>query len=113
MLKMGGHSSVNGGGQIINGGVVSSTVIVCVHVVMFMQLSVALYVRTMTIGQVPVLIVSPTNVTVGVPQLSVAIKVAGSAGGGTSSMHSYVASSGHVIVGGVRSVNDITCTQLF
>src|SRR6185503_16477244 len=47
------HCTVNGRGLLAVGGVVSSTVMVCVTVIAFPQASVTLYVRVMIVGQVP------------------------------------------------------------
>src|SRR5512145_3115162 len=95
------HSKVRSAGHVIVGGVMSSTVIVWVHCVVLPQLSVAIYVRVMIRGHVP-FHTSPSQVTTGVPQLSLATTSVIS-GAGTSVMHSKVRSAGHVIVGGVMS----------
>src|SRR5512143_1920636 len=95
------HSKVRSAGHVIVGGVISSTVIVWAHVVVFPQLSSAIYVRVMIRGHVP-LQTSPSQVTTGTPQLSLAVTNAIFAAG-TSPIHSKVRSAGHVIVGGVIS----------
>src|SRR3990172_8085756 len=67
------HSTVTGPGQVAVGGVVSSTVIVCVQSVVLPQPSVARYVRVMVFGHEP-LSTSPTCVTVtGAAQLSLVV----------------------------------------
>ena len=71
------HSIVVGPGKPeITGGVVSSTLMVCVAVAVLPQPSFAVHVRVMlySLGQVP-LVVTSANVKVGVPQLSVAVGV--------------------------------------
>src|ERR687897_886664 len=47
------HSTVTSAGAVALGGVVSSTVMVCVTVIAFPHASVTLYVRVMIVGHVP------------------------------------------------------------
>src|SRR5512141_2231209 len=89
------HSKVRSAGQVIEGGVGSSTVMVWVQEAVLPQESTAWYVRVMMRGQVP-FHTSLTQVTVGVPQLSEATTREIS-GAGTSLTHSKVRSAGQVI----------------
>lgn len=71
------HSILDGpGNPEMTGGMVSSTLIVCVAVAVLPQSSVAVQVRVIlySLGQVP-LVVTSANVSTGVPQLSVAVGV--------------------------------------
>ena len=71
------HSILEGpGNPERTGGIVSSTLMVCVAVAVLPQSSVAVQVRVMlnSLGQVP-LVVTSANVKTGVPQLSVAVGV--------------------------------------
>ncbi len=104
------HSKVVSAGHVIVGAVMSSTVIVWTQVEVLPQLSVAMYVRVMILGQLP-LHISLTKVTAGVPQLSVAVTRLVS-GAGTSLMHSKVRSAGQVICGGVMSSTVIVCAHV-
>ena len=104
------HCTVTDAGHVTTGGVVSFTVIVCVHVAELPHVSVARYVRVMTRGQVP-LEASPTNITVAVPQLSEAVTDA-VAGAGTFESHCTVTGAGHAIVGGVVSFTVIVCVHV-
>src|SRR5512133_1174089 len=104
------HSKVNAGGHVIVGAVLSSTVISCVHVAVFKQLSVAIYVRVMIRGHVPAH-TSLTQVTAGTPQLSLAVTNVIS-GAGTALIHSKVNAGGHVIVGAVLSSTVISCVHV-
>ena len=47
------HSMETSAGQVMTGSVVSSTVIVCTQVAVLLQSSVAVQVRVMVVGQVP------------------------------------------------------------
>src|SRR5210317_1630294 len=105
------HSTVTAGGHVISGGVVSSMVMVCVHVAMFPQSSSAWYVRVITSGHVLPSETSPRCVTVTGPQLSVAVTRVISAAG-TSPMHSTVTAGGHVISGGVISSMVMVCVHV-
>ena len=62
-------------GQVMLGAVVSLTVIVCVQVALLPHGSTALYVRRTVyrFGQVLLVVTSPTQVTVGVPQVAEAV----------------------------------------
>ena len=71
------HSIVSEAGHVMTGGVLSSTIIVCVHVLLLPQSSVAVHVLTIvpSCGQEPPMILSD-EVIVGVAsQLSVAVAV--------------------------------------
>jgi hypothetical protein len=77
MVQIGtaGHWMVLGAGRaLITGAVVSTTVMVCEAVDVLPQSSLAVQVRTHTLGQVPVQ--TSTKVNVAGPQLSVAVGVA-------------------------------------
>src|SRR4026207_2198724 len=107
------HTIVGAAGQVIVGGVTSTVlVIVCTHVALLPQPSVALYVLNVVSVQPDVLVWSPTCViTIGPVQLSVAVTSVMS-GGGTGPLQMIVGAAGHVIVGGVTStVLVIVCTQ--
>ena len=105
-----GHSSVTAAGQVIDGGVVSRTVIVCAQVLLFRHESVAFHVRVI----VPVYPHAGANVSlsvmVTVPQVSlpVAVPLAPEV---VSPVHSTVLSAGQVIEGAFVSITVIVCTQ--
>lgn len=66
------HSTVNGAGGALNtGGVVSSTIIVCVTVAALPQISVTVHVRITVAGHVPISGVSEPTTDPGAEQLSV------------------------------------------
>src|SRR5512135_2239225 len=94
------RSKLGAGGQVIEGGVRSSTVMVWVQEAVLPQESTAWYVLVMMRGQVP-FHTSLTQVTVGVPQLSEATTREIS-GAGTSLTHSKV-----------RFVNDTATTEIY
>ena len=104
------HWTVTADGHVTTGGVVSLTVIACVHVVELPQVSVARYVRVMVRGHEPD-DTSPTNVTVTAPQLSVAV-TDDVAAVGTSASHCTVTAEGHVTAGGVVSFTVMVCVQV-
>jgi hypothetical protein len=106
----GGQATVTLTGQVICGAMLSFTVISCTHVAVFPQLSEAMYVRVITRGQLP-LHTSPTHVTTGVPQLSVALTDVMS-GAGTSGGHATVTAAGHRICGAMLSSTVIICVQV-
>ena len=92
------HSIVNEAGQVICGAMVSSTVIVCVHELLFPQSSVALHVLVIIYswGHPPPTVTSE-EVIVGVAsQLSVAVAVPVLAGN-VLAEHSIVNEAGQVI----------------
>src|SRR5688572_16079777 len=98
------HSTDTSGGQTIIGGVLSSTVIVCIQVAEFWQMSMAVHVRTIvySCGQLPGSITS-IGVTTGVAvQLSVAVAVPVLAGA-VLAVHSTVIFAGQVMTGGTSS----------
>jgi hypothetical protein len=96
----------------IVGGTLSFTVIVCVQTAVLLQASVAWYVRftSKLFAQEPAIVWSPTCVTVGAPQLSVAITEAVFTAG-TAVAHTTVMSAGQVIVGTVLSSTVIVCVH--
>ncbi len=104
------QSTVTDPGHAIDGGVLSSTVIVCVQSAKFPQASVARYVRVIDPPQAPLSALSPCHVTVTKPQLSVAVTRPVFATG-TSATHSTVTGPGQVIDGGVLSSTVIVCVQ--
>ena len=101
-LVSAGHCSVTSGGQVISGGVVSTTVMVCTQVELLPDSSVAVHVRTI----VPALPQLGSHwllcVIVTVPQVSVAVAWP-VALGVVSAGHSRVTSGGQLISGGVVS----------
>jgi hypothetical protein len=105
------HSTVASSGQPIDGGVVSTIVIVCVQLAWLPQPSVAVHVRAI----VPVLPQPAVNtsawVMVGFPQLSEPVAEPVPAGD-VSPVHSTVALSGQLIDGGVVSFTVIVCVQM-
>jgi hypothetical protein len=99
------------GGQVITGGVVSATVIVCVQVAWFPQGSCARYVRVMLLQfAVPFVATSLTCVTIGTLQLSVAVTEPMFTGG-TCEKHCTVTGPGHVIDGTIVSLTVIVCVH--
>src|SRR5512132_3216380 len=103
-----GHSIVDGAGSAaITGAVLSTTVIDCDAVVALPQASVAVHVLVMVklLAQVPGVVTS-FEVSVGVPQLSVAVAVANDGVAG----HSIVdGAGGAAIAGAVLSTTVIDC----
>src|SRR5512133_773256 len=91
----GGQATVTFPGHTITGAMLSLTVMICVQVAVFPQESEAWYVRVMIRGQSP-LHTSLIKITVGVPQLSVAVTSVIS-GEGTSVRQATVTAAGHVI----------------
>ena len=101
-------------GQVIVGGVVSLTVIVCVQLLEFPQTSVAVYVRRIVnrLAQVMLFVTSPDHATVtGLLQAPLALPPAKFAAG-TWLAHWTVTPAGQLIVGGVVFVTVIVCVQL-
>ena len=108
------HSIVVLAGQVSDGGVLSSTVTVCKHVLLFPQASVAVHVLVMvySCGQAPAAVTSLEVTTGARSQLSVALATPVLAGA-VLSEHSIVRLAGHeVIVGGVLSSTVITWRQV-
>jgi hypothetical protein len=108
------HSIVTLIGQVITGGVLSSTVITCTQVLKLPQSSVAFQVLEIeySCGQVCEAVVTSIYVIVGITsQLSDALADPVFAGS-VDAVHSMVTLSGHVITGGVLSSTVITCTQV-
>jgi hypothetical protein len=91
---------VTSAGQVIVGGAVSLTVMVCWHVLLLCAESVALYVRITVnrFAQVWFVITSLTKLTVAVPQLPPAVTEDGF-GAGTADAHATVTGAGQVIEG--------------
>src|SRR5690242_14433904 len=93
------------------GGVVSTVVIVCVHVLVLPHSSVATHTRVI----LPILPHAPTKLsvwlTVVVPHVSLAVAVPVAAGV-VSPVHWTVLFVGHVMVGGVVSTVVIVCVQV-
>ena len=99
------HSIVVFGGHVIDGGLLSSTVTVCKHVLLFPQASVASQVLVIvySCGQAPAAVTSLEVTTGAGSQLSVALARPVLAGA-VLSVHSMVTLAGHeVITGGVLS----------
>src|SRR5436190_10573980 len=102
VLVLAGQSSTTLVGQVIVGGVVSRTVIVCAQLDLLPHASVAVQVRAITLVPPQKLVTASTYVMVTAPQPSWAVAtpvlfVVVLAG------HSSTTSAGHVIVGGVMS----------
>jgi hypothetical protein len=99
------HWMVTLAGQVITGGVLSSTKMICVQVLELPQSSVALHVLVMvySCGQAPPTVTS-VEVMVGVAsQLSVAVAVPLAPPGAVLAEHCIVRFAGQVIAGGVLS----------
>ena len=109
------HSIVILGGQkVITGGVLSSTKMVCRHVLELPQSSVALQVRCIvySCGQAPPMVTS-VDVMVGVrSQLSVAVAVPFAPPGAVLAVHSMVRFGGQVMTGGVLSSTKMVCRHV-
>ena len=108
------HSIVIFGGHVITGGVLSSTKMVCRHVLELPQSSVALQVRLIvySCGHAPATVTS-VDVIVGVrSQLSVAVAVPFVPPGAVLAVHCMVRFDGQVICGGVLSSTSITWRQV-
>ena len=108
------HSMVKFGGQVMTGGVLSSTRITWRHVLELPQSSVALHVLLMvySCGQTVLWTVTSVDVIVGVgSQLSVAVAVPLVPPGAVLAVHSIVKFGGQVMTGGVLSSTTITCRQ--
>ncbi len=106
------HMTVRLGGQVIVGGVLSSTEIFCTQVLELLQSSVAFQVRLMVFswGQVPPIVMS-VKVMVGVgSHISVAVADPVVVGA-VLVVQPMVTLIGHVITGGTLSVRVIICVQ--
>jgi len=104
------HSTVSDGGQVILGGVLSSTKMTWMQELELPQASVALQVRLMVIScaQTVLGIITSVEVIVGAAsQRSVAVATPLVPPGAVLESHSMVISGGHVINGGV-----VSCTAI-
>src|SRR5881409_609038 len=106
-----GHSSTLLGGQVIVGGVVSTTSIRWTHVAVRPASSVAFQVRR--IVRVPAIpaVTESVKVTVAVPQASRPVATPVLAGSVLAG-HSSTLFGGQAMVGGVVSTSSIFCTQV-
>jgi len=104
------QATVIAAGHVIEGAMLSLTVMVCVQVVVLLHESAAWYVLVMILGQLP-LQTSLTKVTVGVPQLSEEITCVIS-GAGTSVMQATVILFRQVIVGAMLSLTVMVCVHV-
>ena len=107
------HSTNRSAGHMITGGVESSTVTVCKHVLVLPQSSVAVHVLKIvySCSHTPEATVASLNDTIGTrSQLSVAVAKP-VASGNVLSVHSTVMSSGHVKTGAVLSSTVMICTH--
>jgi hypothetical protein len=93
---------------VIRGGQ-RGLVIVCVHCAVLPQASVAIYVLVVVSTQFIMFTASLTKVTVGVPQLSLAVTEPGAGAGTVAVQPVRLIVAGQVIVGGVLSTTVITC----
>ena len=108
------QSIVRFGGQVITGGVLSSTKMVCRHVLEFPQSSVALQVLLIvySCGHAPATVTS-VDVIVGVrSQLSVAVAVPFAPPGAVLAVHCMVRFGGQVMTGGVLSSTKMVCRHV-
>ena len=97
-------------GQTISGGVSSTMIMLCRHVVMLPQISVAVQVLAMeySSGQLGEVIVTSAYVTIGLgSQLSLAV-ILPVAGGKVLAVHCRVKLAGQVIVGAILSSTVMT-----
>ena len=106
------QETVMGAGQVIVGGVLSNTTMICAQVEEFPHSSVAIYTREMSnlLVHVILVILSPPCVTVTKPQLSLTVTPPVNTGG-TSLAHCTVTPGGQIMAGGVVSSFVIVCTQ--
>jgi hypothetical protein len=107
------QSMVTLAGQTIAGAKLSSTKIVCTHVLELPQPSVAVHVRVIvsSCGQLPETVTSVEAITGAPSQLSVAVAVPVFAGN-VLSVHSIVISIGHTIAGATTSSSKMVCTHV-
>src|ERR1041384_5015073 len=104
-----GHSSIRSGGQVITGGVVSRTMIVCTRLDLLLQVSVAVQVRAITLV-LPQLVVTRSLkpiVTWLHPSVAVATPVTLVR---VSAGHSRTRSAGQGRFGGVMSRTGVVLT---
>ena len=102
-------------GQVITGGVLSSTKMVCVQVLELPQSSVALHVLVMvySCGHAPPTVTSDEVMFGVASQISVAVAVPFAPPGAVLALHCIVRFGGHdVIVGGVLSSTKIVWLQV-
>lgn len=107
------HSIVTFTGHVMAGAWVSSVDMICTHVEVFPQWSVANQVLVIKASEAhPLAAVTSLNVTVGAPsQLSVAVAIPVFTGN-VLSVHCMVMFAGHVIAGAVLSSIKIICAQV-
>ena len=103
------HSTLISVGVSAVGSVTSRIIILCSTLIEFPHESVTLYVLVIVSGHELLSETSPTNATVGVPQLSNAFVTTVISAGGTSSIHSKLISTGVSAVGPVISSIIISC----
>src|SRR5437870_9051920 len=109
------QATVTAAGQLIAGGRLSLTVIVCVQAWVLPPASVARWVRVSVnwLTQLLALMLSPTKLITGVPpQLSLAVTLAVS-GAGTALATAPVTAAGHLLAGGRLSLTVIVCVQVW
>ena len=108
------HWIVRFGGQVITGGVLSSTKMVCRHVLELPHTSVARHVLLMvySCGHAPPTVTSVDVMVIVPAQLSVAVAVPLVPPGAVLAVHSIVRFGGHVMTGGVLSKIVINCVQV-
>jgi hypothetical protein len=111
LVSVAGHSSTTSAGQVITGGVVSTTVIVCTQLALLPQASDAVQVRRITLVLPQRFVTESTKPIVVSPQPSRAVAtpvelVLVSPG------HSIVTFVGQIMLGGVVSRTVMVCTQL-
>jgi hypothetical protein len=97
----------------MTGGVLSSTKMVCAHVPVFPQSSVAIHVRVMVLscGQAPATVTSENVIVRTGSQLSVAVAVPVLAGN-VLAVHCTVIFAGHVTTGATLSMMVKVCVQV-
>jgi hypothetical protein len=107
------HPTVTSAGQVIAGGVASTTVMVCSHVLALPQLSVAVQIRVMTkLPAQPPACTESLKVMLATPlQASIAVALP-VATGSVEASQATVTLVGHVITGGVVSTAAIVCGPL-
>src|SRR5437870_5586887 len=98
------------GGQVITGGVVSAIVIFCVQLLVCPAQSVAVQVRVMILGQIPVTASLWLILGLG-SQLSIAVALP-VALGSVESLQATVVSAGQVMLGAVESTTLMVWAQL-
>src|SRR6266581_38573 len=111
VLVSAGHSRTTSGGQVMTGGVMSRTVMVCTQLALLPHSSMAVQVRAMTLVAPQLLVTESLKLTLTAPQPSWAVAtpvalVSVSAG------HSSTTFGGQVMTGGVVSSTVIVWTQL-